>query len=348
MPDPRLERVFELKRRGDLDAALIALEGMLGTTPSPVVLANLAEVQLRRGKLDEAAAALDRAEAAAGTTASTARLRGDLAMRAGHHADAARAYQDAIALGDRRTWTLVQLGKARLELGDLEGARGAAAQAVEREAVSAPAWVLLGDVERREGRLEEAEAMYAKAVEHAPDDRWARAKLVEVRLLRLPPAEREREVAVLDKTLGTDDPHVAGVLARMRSEAGDESAAAATWRRRAEKTGDLYARKMLGFALRRAGELDEAAGVLGSCLLEDPGNLILFRTYVHLQHRRGALEELRHTLESLLPVAGQRRGAVYRELRNLPEPGAAASGGHVDAAGAGGEGADPATSSDSP
>src|SRR5579875_3260771 len=133
MPDRQLERVFELKRRGDLDGALIALEGMLSSTPSPVVLANLAEVQLRRGRYDEAAAALDRAEAASGTTATTARLRGDLAMRAGQPSGAARAYQDAIALGDHRTWTLVQLGKARLELGDLEGARGAAAQALERD-----------------------------------------------------------------------------------------------------------------------------------------------------------------------------------------------------------------------
>ncbi|MHB1848622.1 MAG: tetratricopeptide repeat protein [Acidimicrobiales bacterium] len=165
MPDQQLERVFELKRRGDLDGALIALEGMLASTPSPVVLANLAEVQLRRGKYDEAAAA-------------------------------------------------------------------------------------------------------------------------------------------------------------------------ATWRRRAERTGDLYARKMLGFALRRAGNLDEAAGVLGSCLLEDPGNVILFRTYVHLQRQRGALEELRHTLESMLPVAGPRRGAVYRELRRLLEPGAEGSAGATGAAGA--------------
>jgi tetratricopeptide (TPR) repeat protein len=304
MPDRQLERVFELKRRGDLDGALIALEGMLSSTPSPVVLANLAEVQLRRGKYDEAAAALDRAEAASGTTATTARLRGDLAMRA---------------------------GKARLELGDLEGARGAAAQALERDETAAQAWLLLGDVERRECRLEEAEAMYAKAATHAPEDRWVRAKLLEARLLRLPPVQREREVAVLDKTLGREDPHVAGVLARMRSEAGDEAAAAATWRRRAEKTGDPYARRMLGFALRRAGELDEAAAVLGSCLLEDPGNVILFRTYVHLQHQRGALDELRHTLESLLPVAGGRRGAVYRELRRLPEPGADGSVGAGEA-----------------
>ncbi len=321
MPSSDLEHVYELKRQGDLDGAVIALDGLLGTNPHPAILAELAEVQLRRGKVEEASAALDQAEAAAGTTAFTARLRGDLALRVGRHEDAARSYQDAIALGDRRTWTLVQLGRARLKLGDLAGARGAAAQAVEREATSSAAWVLLGDLESREGRLEEAEALYAKAVEHAPDDRWAYAKLVEARLLRLPPEKREREASVLHKTAGVDNPHLTGVLARMHSEAGDESAAAAAWRQRAERTGDLYARKMHGFALRRAGQLDEAAAVLGSCLLEDPENVILFRTYVHLQHGRGALDELRRTLETLLPTAGRRRGAVYGVLRKLPQPG---------------------------
>ena len=312
--------MLHLKRAGDLDAAVIALEGILGAQPHPAALAQLADVQLRRGRFEEAAAALDRAEADAGTTAFTARLRGDLAYREGRFADAARCYQDAGALGDRGTWTLVQLGRARLRLGDLPGARGAAAQAVERDDAAGPAWTLLGDIERREDRLDEAEAMYARAIERSPDDRWAYARLVEVRLLRLPPERRAKEAAVLHKTAGADNPHLTAVLARLRSEAGDEAAAAATWQDRAERTGDRYARKMQGFALRRAGRLDEAAAVLGSCLLEDPHDLVLFRTYVHLQHRRGALDELRRTLEALLPHAGSRRGAVYGELRKLPAP----------------------------
>jgi tetratricopeptide (TPR) repeat protein len=320
VPAPDLDHVLRLKRSGDLDAAVIALEGILGERTHPAALAQLADVQLRRGRFEEAAAALDRAEAEAGTTAFTARLRGDLAYRQGRFDDAARSYQDAEALGDRGTWTLVQLGRARLRLGDLSGARGAAARAIERDDAAGPAWTLLGDLERRQGHLEDAEAMYARALERSKDDQWAYAKLVEVRLLRLPPDQRATQAAVLHRSAGAENPHLAAVLARMRSEAGDEEAAARTWKERAERTGDLYARKMQGFALRRAGKLDQAAAVLGSCLIEDPHDLVLFRTYVHLQHRRGALDELRRTLEALLPTAGSRRGAVYGELRKLPVP----------------------------
>ena len=311
--------MLRLKRAGELDEALITLEGVLAAHPAhPAAWAQRADIQLRRGRTEEAEEALDRAESEAGTTAFTARLRGDLAYRTGRFAQAARAYQDADALGDRGTWTLVQLGRARLRLGDVQGARSAAARAVERDDGASAAWVLLGDLERREGRLEEAEAMYERAHDRAPGDQWAYAKLVEARLLRLPPDRRAREVAVLRKSGAADNRHLVAVLARLRSEEGDEAAAAEVWAERAERTGDLYGRKMHGFALRRAGRLDEAAAVLGQCLRDDPQDLVLFRTYVHLQHRRQALEELRQTLESILPRAGSRRGAVYGELRKLP------------------------------
>jgi predicted Zn-dependent protease len=77
-----LGEALELKRSGQLDAAVIALEGVLAVSPShPLALAHLAEVQLKRGRPQEAAAALDRAESAGGTTAFSARLRGDLAYK---------------------------------------------------------------------------------------------------------------------------------------------------------------------------------------------------------------------------------------------------------------------------
>ncbi len=314
-----LEQALQLKRAGSLDEALIALEGVLNRVPAhAVALAHLADVQLRRGRLLEAASALERAEAAAGTTAFSARLRGDLCSREGRWAEAGRAYQDADALGERGTWTLVQLARCRLRLGDLDGARGATSRALERDSKSAPAWTLLGELAFREGRLEEAEVMFGRAHHHAPNDQFAYAKLVEVRLLGLPPERRDREIEVLLKSSGRDNRHLLGVLARLRSERGDEQHAAETWRRRSElHGGELYARKMEGYALRRAGQLDRAADVLAECLLADPEDVILFRTYVHLQRHRGALDDLRITLEELLPRAGSRRGPVYGELRKL-------------------------------
>ncbi|MDA8072348.1 MAG: tetratricopeptide repeat protein [Actinomycetota bacterium] len=333
MARPDLDTVLRLKRAGDLDGAVIALESALGSHAHPAALVQLADIQLHRGRFDEAEEALERAEAEAGTTAATARLRAELAYRTGRFADAARCYEQAAALGDQSSWTLVQLGRSRLRLGDLRGARSAAARAIERDD-AASAWALLGDVERRQGHLEEAETMYANAHQRAPADQWAHAKLVEVRLLRLPPERRAKEMAVLRKTAAADNSHLTAVLARLRSEEGDHVAAASAWGERAERTGDLYARKMRGFALRRAGQLPEAAAVLGACLLDDPHDLVLFRTYVHLQRKRGALDELRRTLEGLLPYAGSRRGAVYGELRKLP---AAPAGGEAGPAAAGAE-----------
>lgn len=334
-----LDQALQLKRSGRLDEAVIALEGVLGRAPQDgFALGHLAEVHLRRGRLDDAAAALDRAEAVTGTTAFTARLRGDLLVKAADYTGACRAYADAVALGETGAWSLVRLARCRLRTRDFEGARGAAAEALERDPASAQAWTVLGDLALREGRLEEAETMYGRAHEHAPGDGWAYAKLVEVRLRRLPEDRREREIQVLLKTTGRDNEHLLGVLARLRRESGDDEAAARAWSERAGRTGDLFAREQAGFALRRAGRLDEAARALGSCLVDDADNVILFRTYVRMQHERGAIEDLRATLAAALERASaRRRGAYLGQLRKLPAPAPA------DGDGFGGDPVEPGT-----
>ena len=317
-----LERVQQLKRAGRLDEAVIELEGLLAQAPEhAIALTQLAGLQLRRGRVEEAAGALDRAEAVAGTTRVTAGLRGEVFFKTQRWQEAARAYQDAVTLGDSGTWPLLQLARCRWRLKDLDGAKGAVAAALERDPTVASAWVMLGDLAVREGKLDEAETMFERAHEQAPADEFAYAKLVEARLLRLPPERRAREVDVLLKSSGRGNRHLLGVLARLHSAADDEGSAADVWHRRAEQHGnDHFARKMEGYALRRAGRLDEAAPVLRRCLFAEPEDLILFRTYVHLQRRRNALDELRQALEELLPLAGSRRGAIYGELRKLGPP----------------------------
>ena len=281
--------------------------------PTRSALAHLADTQIKRGRLEEAGAALDRAEAEAGTTVFTSRLRGDLHYKAGRWAEAGRGYQDAVALGDRGTWSLVQLARCRLRVGDLEGAQGAASQAVERDPDSSSAWVALGDVAVRAGRLDEAEARYQRAHELAPADQWAYAKLVEARLMKLAPEKRDREIDVILKTTGRDNKHLVGVQARLRSQQGDQEAAARAWGGRAE-AGDVYARKQQGFVLRKAGRLDEAAAVLAGCLLAEPEDRYVFSSYVSLQTKRGAFEELRATLEARAASRGQPPGRLLRRL----------------------------------
>ena len=98
-----------------------------------MALAHLADVQRRRLKTAEAAEALDRAEAAAGTTAFTARIRGDLHFGEKRWRDAAAAYREASVLGEPGIWSLVRLARCHLRLGEPDAARGAAAQVAERD-----------------------------------------------------------------------------------------------------------------------------------------------------------------------------------------------------------------------
>ncbi len=52
MSTSALDEALQLERAGDLDGAVIAIEGILTRTPShPTALAHLADVQLKRGRL---------------------------------------------------------------------------------------------------------------------------------------------------------------------------------------------------------------------------------------------------------------------------------------------------------
>jgi predicted Zn-dependent protease len=313
-----LEDALELKRSGRLDEAVIAIEGVLARSPqNPVALTHLAEVQLRRRRLADAADALERAEAIAGTTAFSARVRGDLRYRERRWREAARCYADAEALGDRGTWSLVQLARCHFRLNELDAARGAASRAVERNDGEASAWVALGEIALREGREDDAVSFLERAHDRAPHDQFAYAKLIEARVRRLPPEDREREVEVLLRSQDQGNRHLLGILAKLRSEGGDDRAAAEAWAASRKLHGDLFSRKMEAYALSKAGDVEQAAALMRACLLEDPEDVVLFQNFVRVQRKRGALDELRATLEELVPLAGGRRGAVYGELRKL-------------------------------
>lgn len=320
MQRAQLERALELKRSGRLDEAVIALEALLAEDPrNALALTHLADLQLRRRRPADALVELDKAEAAGGVTAFTAHVRGDALYRLGRNRDAAAAYEEADALGDRGAWTLSQLARCRLRDNDLDGARDAAARAVEREPDSAVGWVAQGDVALRAGETAVAEDRFGRAHELAPNDQYAYARLVEARLLQLEPEDRGRELEVLLRSSGRQNRFLGAALARLRRELGDDAGAADAWRRTRRAGDDRFARAQEGYALRRAGKLDQAAVLLREVLLEDPADVILFKTYVSLQRQRGELGELRQTLQELLPIAGPRKGAVYGELRKLPE-----------------------------
>lgn len=325
MQKDRLARAFSLTQERRYDEAVILLEAVLETEPAnSAALTQLAFCQLRRRQPQLALLELDKAESVDGVTARTARMRGDALTSLRRYREARTAYREADALGDRTSWNLVQLARCCLRLNDLDDASAAAARAVERGPDDHAAWVVMGDVAARAGDVAEAEAAYKRATELKPGDGYPYARMIECRLLQLESQDRKREVELLLKSTGGDNPHLLQLLARLQGELGDAAAAAAAWRksrRRAGRTGNAYALRMEGFALKKAGSLPEAAAVLRESLLMEPENVIAFQGYVRLQQERGAIGELRETLQELLPIAGSRRGAVRGELRKLPSEG---------------------------
>jgi tetratricopeptide (TPR) repeat protein len=311
--------VRRLARRATTpEERVIALESLLVREPDNVdALLMLARTQLRREKGDAALAALDRAEAIAGVNATTALLHARAQQRLGRFRDAAEAYAEALALGEESAWGLVQLGRCRIRLGELDAAREAGRRAVERAPDAASGWLLLGDVALKQGEVDLAESHMAAAHQCEPDNRYAYARLMEVRLLRLPPEKRLRELEVVVQSAGGRNPHLLNAMARVRSRLGDEQAAPGIWRQSQAERPNPFARKMEAYALKKAGRLEAAARLMKACLLEDPRDVVLFTNYVRLQRARSAIAELERTLLELLPIAGDRRGAVFGELRKV-------------------------------
>jgi tetratricopeptide (TPR) repeat protein len=307
------------ERAGQLDQRVIALEGVLARQPTnAVALADLAQAQLRRRRYAEAAECLDRAEALAGTTATTARLRGDLSYAQRRWAQAASSYREADALGDKGTWSLEHLARSYVHMKDFEAAKGAASKAAERAPSDPRGWLVLGEIALAEERLADAEAFLARANEAAPKDEYVYAKLVEARVLQLPEDRQVGEVEVLLRTTAKGNRFVQQLLAKLQDARGELDKAAETRAKAVEASGDAFSRAAYAFSLKKAGRLDEAARALAECLADDPTDPVIYKNYVALQKTRGALAELRSTLEELLPRAGERHGAYMGQLKKLP------------------------------
>jgi tetratricopeptide (TPR) repeat protein len=110
------------------------------------------------------------------------------------------------------------------------------------------AWMALGQLVERDGRLDEAEASYRKAAEQAPDDPTAQFNLARMLLAR---HESQQAIAVLERIASRDDPNRARVLfalATAHVQAGDLAAA----RRFAVEARDVA---------RSSGQVDLAAAI---------------------------------------------------------------------------------------
>ena len=238
--------------------------------------------------LADAADALERAEAVAGTTASTARIRGDLRYRERRWREAARCYADA------ECWGTGARGRSCSSHGATSAwtrwrRRGGCVPSGERNEADASALVVLGEVALRDGREDDAVHHFERAHERGTRRR-----------VRLRQADRGPGPAAAPRIASARSRSCSGATTRATATCSECWPGCAPRRRRPAGGRDLgrpaqAPRRPLrpqdgGLRPAQGGRPGAGGRPVPRLPLEDPEDLILFRTFVHLQRSRGALE----------------------------------------------------------
>ncbi len=161
--------VAALYSRGTLSAEreqtlVSALEHGMPGADFELLLA-LGLVAIERGEWASALQNLDRAAEADPFRAGLAwRARSWLAEITGHQDEALRSIQQAYESDPTDAWTLYQRGRLLFATDDAQGARESLEAALEREAAFVDVLVLLGEIAQLEGRHDEAELYYERAL----------------------------------------------------------------------------------------------------------------------------------------------------------------------------------------
>ncbi|HEY4954104.1 MAG TPA: DUF4388 domain-containing protein [Gemmatimonadaceae bacterium] len=169
---PRLNSVFvnlayAYERMGQYEKARLALEQAVsrGTHSEPLAHLGLSALALQRGDLDAGAASLAAARNAWGGTTPPAAwyhyagllstMRGDVEGAAAVLADGVACYPNAVLLNN--------LAVSQEALGEFERARQSIERAVQTDCAMPQLYRNLGDILKRAGRAEEAQAAYTRA-----------------------------------------------------------------------------------------------------------------------------------------------------------------------------------------
>ena len=172
---PHANLAVLLSRRNDYDGAERHLRRALELAPRDLgVLRNLAKLLAMRDQPEEALGLYDRVLARGAGDVATHQARGDILLRLGRHGDALAAWQAALDEGPSPDAAVA----LHLAMGRAEWVRssdaGAAAAHYERALAIEPQHAgALGDLASlriAQQRFADAEALYARAIEGAPDN----------------------------------------------------------------------------------------------------------------------------------------------------------------------------------
>jgi tetratricopeptide (TPR) repeat protein len=162
--------VKEFERQHVEDAESAYRKALAFDPKNTLALRNLAILQDKTGRMDEAMASHKQAIASRGDEAQSHRHLADLLVRRNDCKNAIPELERVLSLERDDVWGLVVLGRCQIDLGDAAAARKAYQRAVELESNNVDAWRGLGNARARLGELIDAETAYTKADQLKPND----------------------------------------------------------------------------------------------------------------------------------------------------------------------------------
>jgi tetratricopeptide (TPR) repeat protein len=285
----RLRRSVEAYRRGDLHAAFDAIADVPQTVSDPRFLTYRAQLSLAVGRVDGAAADLERALALAPGDACALALQAITAVVQNEKERALELARKAVQVAPGSATAHVALSYAQQARFDLEGARSSLERAVRVDPQNALAWARLAEVHSSFGDRGKALDAARRAAVLAPD--------------------LSRTQTVLGFAYLTD-------IKVARAKASFEKAIALD-------SADPLPRLGLGLARIREGDLDRGAREIEIAASLDPGNALI-RSYLgktYYEEKRTGLDEREYAMAKELDPLDPTPwfyDAITKQITNRP------------------------------
>ena len=280
-----------LVRRGRLADAQAEIERALALEPGSLQwTVDLVWILVERG---EKKAALERVETGMlehPELRDYPYLKGQMLRRFGDEAAAAGAFERTIEIDPGYVPAYVNLAEIEARAKRLDSAREFLRRALERKPDGADVLRALGDVEMRSGRVDDAIAAYEKALQADPGSPISKSALASALAEAGRDLDRALDLARAARETDPSSPHFAEALGRVYYRKGIYSAAVDQFRNAVDLLAHPVAayRYRLGLALLASGDRAGAARELKLALMIDPA-------FEGSSDARRALEEAQKT-----------------------------------------------------
>ena len=249
--------------------------------------------------------------------AQTLQLRGEATLALGRPAQAMAYFEQTMAIEPGAVLPHVGIAGAHMAEGRVEAARASLQTALEKDQRTHQAWNLLGDIERTEGRWEQAASNYGEALKTSPTPYLIHLNraLTSLQLGDTPTAEKD--LAAM-RRVNADHPATHYLEGLLHLDAGRYGEAQSALQASLSRAEDFQAARFsLGASLMAQEQWVQAEQHLERVLRDNPESIEAARLVAALRTRAGDLERAEQLLGTILdrnpddPIALNLMGNVY-------------------------------------